>query len=264
MEQFAGNYTGPYWSNGKLQTSVEFGDVEPQSALDQISRMHDTAYAHYPDRAHREAADEIYNRDAKALAGRFPELAGSIVLYGNYASRQAQQLARDVGFSALPGIGTLFGLGKFAVTNFINHNKMLNGTYLKKEKEEIEKLYSNDPILREGQDKIDKFRRAYGKGKEAMNSKSGALSKPIPEEAPRKLDHPVVDRAPKKTQVAPAPTPPVKRLSDDVVRRQAERLEAYNQTYKNAMQPLHLHSKQKRKKKNLKKATQILPGYCIH
>lgn len=260
MEQYIGNYTGPYWSDGKVQSSVEFGTTDPQTELDMLSRLHDTAYAHYKDRAHREAADEIYNRDAKALAGRFPEIAGSLVLYGNYASRQAKQLASDVGYSVLPGFGTLFGLGKFAVTNLINEHKMIKGTYLKKEKEEIEKLYMNDPILREVPEIQDRFRRAYGKGKVA-DSRSGLLGRGVSRAETRKQE-PVLMRS---IKVEPAPTPaPKPKFDDDLIARQAQRLQNYNKIKTQAMQPLHLHTPQKRKKKNLKKATRILPEYCIH
>jgi hypothetical protein len=126
MEQFAGNYTGPYWSDGKIQSSVEFGTTDPQSELDALSRLHDTAYAHYSDRGHREAADLIYAREAKRLGEKYPELIGNIVQYGNYTGRQAVQLAKDVG--TVPGF-PLIGLGKFAITNLFNANKMITGTY---------------------------------------------------------------------------------------------------------------------------------------
>ncbi len=139
---FAGNYTGPYWSDGTIQPSVEWGASDPQSDLDFLSRQHDSAYAHFKDRGHREAADRLYKAEADKLVGRFPELAGKAVLYGNYAGRQASQLAKDVGmFGGLPG------LIKFGVGNIVNAQKMLNGTYLKKETEAVQKYYSSDPKL---------------------------------------------------------------------------------------------------------------------
>lgn len=146
MNNELGNYTGPYWSDGKLQTSVMFGEAEAVNALDELSRLHDTVYAKYPDRAHREAADMWYNSEAKKLTGQFPQLAANAVLYGNYASRQAGKLANDVKtYSFLPGIGGIIGAAKFAVDNISNAQKMINGTYLKKEKEDIFQLFEQDP-----------------------------------------------------------------------------------------------------------------------
>ncbi len=143
-------YTGPYISDNKFQTSVEFGEHEATSELAYLSRMHDTAYAHWKDRDHREAADRLYNERAQQIVGRFPHLAGNAVMYGNYAKRQAEDAATYATFG-LPG------LVYWGAKNMYNENKMLNGTYLKKEKEAVLQLYSRDPEAR----KYEKW--AYGK-----------------------------------------------------------------------------------------------------
>lgn len=80
------NYTGPYISGGKLQSSVEFGEAEALSLLDYFSRLHDTAYAHWPDRRHRYAADLIYHDEVKKLVGMYPAIASRAVKYANIAS----------------------------------------------------------------------------------------------------------------------------------------------------------------------------------
>lgn len=149
MKRFSGNYTGPYWSNGKVQTSVEFGEEIPLSQLDKLSRLHDSAYAKYRDREHREAADILYNRAAQQLAENFPQIAGSIVLYGNYANRQSQRLADN-----LIHYGPLGALW-FAAQNIADSNRMLNGTYLSKETQEVEDYYRTDP--KSGQVQYDPY-----------------------------------------------------------------------------------------------------------
>ena len=62
-----GNYVGPYWSDGKLQSSVEWGTANPIDELDNLARQHDAAYAHWTDRAHREAADKLFADEAQKL-----------------------------------------------------------------------------------------------------------------------------------------------------------------------------------------------------
>jgi len=143
-------YTGPYISNNKFQTSVEFGEHEAANELAYLSRMHDTAYAHWEDRKHREAADRLYNERAQQIVGRFPHLAGNAVMYGNYAKRQFEDAATYATFG-LPG------LVYWGAVNMYNENKMLNGTYLKKERDAVLQLYSRDPEA----SKYEKW--AYGK-----------------------------------------------------------------------------------------------------
>lgn len=147
MEGYAGSYTGPYWSDGKFQESVEFGELDPQSELDYLSYLHDTAYAHYKDSAHREAADQLYNERAKELAGRHPEIIGNIVEYGNMGGRQTAKLWDRLkkGFSVAGPLGMLGGAIYFQGENMVESNKRMKGTYLKKERGELEKLYGQDP-----------------------------------------------------------------------------------------------------------------------
>ncbi len=145
--QYVGNYTGPDWSNGKHQSSVEWGDLPPQSQLDYLSRQHDSAYAKFPDRAHRDAADRIYNEQAKKLVGRFPQLAGKIVVYGNMAENSIKRTAKNfydgLRFGGLPG--ALGGLIYTAGGNIIQANKMLDNSYLKRETADVLKYYETDP-----------------------------------------------------------------------------------------------------------------------
>lgn len=279
MEQFSGNYTGPYWSDGKLQTSVEFGSMDPQSELDKLSRLHDSAYAHYADRGHREAADEIYARDAKVLAGKFPELAGNIVMYGNYGARQSKQLSADFGT-----LGPL-GLIKFAGGNLLNAHKMLNGTYLKKEKGDIERFYGTDP--RKGQAAVT------SNGKSKNNSLSDAVAaefaakaeyektRHIPLEAKvlqSSAPTPVIDVKPKKTviekaqdiiaKIMPKKNTVVPETQEErnarLIQAQQRNFENYQNTYMRAQLPQNGRRKYKKKKHNMIKAIRVLPAHMIH
>nr|UHS71943.1 MAG: hypothetical protein 2 [Luteoviridae sp.] len=143
---YLGEYTGPYWSNGEIQESVEWGEKSPQSQLDFLSRQHDSAYAHYKDARHREAADLLYMREAKKLAGKFPEIAGNLVGYGNYTGRQVSRLLGDVAMSTKLTGNPLGGLLKYGMEGVVNSAKRLNGTYLEKELSDIHRFYSTDPF----------------------------------------------------------------------------------------------------------------------
>nr|UHS71998.1 MAG: hypothetical protein 2 [Luteoviridae sp.] len=143
---YTGEYTGPYWSDGQVQESVEWGSKTPQSELDWLSRQHDSAYAHYKDGKHREAADLIYMREAKKLAGRFPEIAGSLVGYGNYTGRQLGQLASDVAMSTKLTGSPLLGVLKYGAGGIVDSYKRINGTYLKNELADVQKYYGTDPL----------------------------------------------------------------------------------------------------------------------
>lgn len=277
MEQFSGNYTGPYWSDGKLQTSVEFGSADPQSELDKLSRLHDSAYAHYADRGHREAADEIYARDAKVLAGKFPELAGSIVLHGNYGARQAKQLASDFG-----SMGP-FGLVKFAANNVLNANKMIKGTYLKNEKADVERFFSTDPrkgasavTINKPTSKLTPFEEAQQlareekrnagrplpadpaeaaqvvKGAKDFGSKVASVFNKVKEKVQSKLN---------SNSVVPETQ---QQKNERLIQKQAQNFENYQQTYMRAQQSSTKRRKYKKKKHNLQKAIRVLPAHCIH
>lgn len=178
MEQFAGNYTGPNWSNGIWQESVEFGDTDPKSELDALSRLHDSAYAKYKDNAHREAADMIYEKEAKALVGRFPHLAGDLVLHGNRTWGQA----KDALFYSQLGLP---GLIYFAGKNMWNANKMIHGTYLQKEQKEILDYFKTDP---------KKNLQSFGKGVATLGKKNSVSD---PEFVGKKGKINVINVAPK-------------------------------------------------------------------
>lgn len=145
----SGNYVGPYWSNGKVQSSVEWGDLDPFNDLDRLARMHDAAYAHFPDEKHREAADQLFADEAEKLKVKYgkkfaddPKFAAAAVRYGNYAMRQAGKLARYA-----VGPTPLFGALKFGVENIIEMHKRISGTHLKNELERVRKFYMTDPKL---------------------------------------------------------------------------------------------------------------------
>jgi len=145
--EYTGNYTGPHWSDGKVQESVEWGDSNPQGELDYLSREHDSAYARFKDDKHREAADKIYHDKATKLAGKFPQLAGNLVLYGNHAGRQAGKLFKNAKTGAMFGgpLGALAGAIYTAGGNIVDNMSRINGTYLKKEMADIEKYNQSDP-----------------------------------------------------------------------------------------------------------------------
>lgn len=128
------NYTGPYISDGKFQTSVEFGKSKPLNRLDAFSRYHDSAFAHYQDYGHRAAANSIYY-DQTRNGNRTENFAGNVVLYGN-------QVKSAVGNMPL-GVGNLPGLIFGGVKNALNladyvHNR-------KRYKQEVLAYYRTDP-----------------------------------------------------------------------------------------------------------------------
>jgi hypothetical protein len=225
-----GNYTGPYWSDGKLQTSVLFGESNAIDALDGLSRLHDSAYAFFPDAAHREAADMWYNEHAKQISGAFPQLAGNIVEYGNYAGRQAEKLAKDVTqYAFIPGFGPIFGAAKFVAENIMNSNKMINGTYLKKEREDLETLFAQDPL-----------RKQYVAPAGAVDLPTSRKQQSIPPTGKKPMmSYGHVRPVRKSGSVGPdvVSGPNVSDIRNaELVGRQKEKIETYNQKYKNAVE----------------------------
>lgn len=147
-----GNYVGPYWSDGKVQSSVVWGNKEPTDALDNLARQHDAAYAHYQDRPHREAADALFAEEARKLTQKYgkgwaadPKVAAALVQYGNYAQRQAAKLGEYTKYGTSGIAGNLIGAGRFVVGNLLDAGKMVNGTYLKQERNDVLKFYGTDP-----------------------------------------------------------------------------------------------------------------------
>lgn len=158
-----GNYVGPYWSDGKVQSSVVWGNREPTDALDDLARKHDAAYAHYKDRPHREAADALFAEEARKLTQKYgkgwaadPKIAATLVQYGNYAQRQAAKLGEYTKYGTSGIAGNLIGAGRFVIGNLLDAGKMVNGTYLKQERNDVLKFYGTDPK------KVEQERRPEG------------------------------------------------------------------------------------------------------
>lgn len=70
-------YTGPYYSDGKLQASVAHGKRVPKSKLARYSRDHDTSYNLCRDNSCLNAADELY-RERTSTMSFFPRIIGKL------------------------------------------------------------------------------------------------------------------------------------------------------------------------------------------
>ncbi len=130
------NYTGPYWSDGKLQSSVEFGKTPPGSALDAESRLHDSAYAHFDDVYHRIAADYIYNENVEKLGSK-GALIGSAVMIGNQVVRAGVNIGKE--FLNYGPLGLIVGAVEdaYVIADYaINHDKY---------EREVQEYYATDP-----------------------------------------------------------------------------------------------------------------------
>ncbi len=195
MENNFGNYVGPYWSDGKIQESVEWGESEPVNELDELARQHDSAYAKYKDRAHREAADQIFAERARALEGKFPGLAANVVQYGNYAGRQAGELA-DAFATAGP-----FGLLYFGAKGIVQSQQRLDGNYLKKEREDVLAYYQTDPRLKPIES-VDLTQDPFAKSVSPTLWRGGYELEPVvtPPPMPRSIEGPTVDDLKPKMQ----------------------------------------------------------------
>jgi len=88
-------YTGPYWSDGKIQSSV-VGKTEPYSKLDACSQAHDASYAIYSDRESRREADKVFHDCADAIGSTIPGIAGDVVYYGNRAGDAVSDFIGDI------------------------------------------------------------------------------------------------------------------------------------------------------------------------
>lgn len=151
----SGNYVGPFWSNGKLQESVEFGDAPPLHELDALARLHDTAYARYKDSAHRAAADELFAEEAEKLKKKYgpnwagnPQVAAKLVRYGNHTIRAASRVGGNVatGFKYGGPLGAVGGLLYSGLQNIKQSHDMITGNYLRKERKDLLSLFSKDPM----------------------------------------------------------------------------------------------------------------------
>ncbi len=287
MEGFAGNYTGPYWSDGKFQESVEFGELDPASELDYQSYLHDTAYAHYKDSAHREAADQLYNARAKELVGKHPELAGRLVEYGNMVGRQTSKFKDRLGkgFATAGPFGALAGAIYFQAENMIESNKRMKGTYLKKELAELEKLYEQDPKKQWAENKGYKWRSQSEKPRAeraptnagqtttehtpTAKVKNSEPSKVTKAETTAKVNKPgFLDRitkaasqlvAERNQKSQSARVHPEKKDPEALIESQRKRLVNYRALHAAAVSPSPGAQKKKKKKGNVRRAVVIDP-----
>jgi hypothetical protein len=145
----SGNYVGPYWSDGKVQQSVEWGDKPALHELDALARQHDAAYAHYKDERHREAADAIFAAEAKKLKQKYgpkladdPQFAAAMVEYGNHTIRQIKKLVGSGIF--VPGLGPL-AIAKYGYDHVKEFTSRIKGTYLKNEELDVRRFQETDP-----------------------------------------------------------------------------------------------------------------------
>nr|UHS71989.1 MAG: hypothetical protein 2 [Luteoviridae sp.] len=205
-----GNYVGPYWSDGKLQSSVEWGTANPVDELDNLARQHDAAYAHWSDRAHREAADKLFADEAQKLKKKYgssfasdPRVAAHAVRYGNYAHRQVSQLSDD--FAHYGPLGVI----KFGLNNLWNANKMLQGTYLKKERDDVSKFYAEalerDRYNTRGVSTAG--RQSYGSGTPELKTSSSKVIRPVEPVVPKTRANVRVPVASNITASAAPPNP---------------------------------------------------------
>ncbi len=84
---FTTNYCGPYWSDGKFQSSVASGR-EPVSELDAACMRHDRAYALAKTQHDLIVADNKFYNETKKLGIRGP-IYGGLVKYGNSIARDS-------------------------------------------------------------------------------------------------------------------------------------------------------------------------------
>jgi len=261
----SGNYTGQNWSDGKNQSSVEFGSAPVMNELDELAYYHDTAYAHYKDDAHREAADQIFYEKAMKLDPKYgaqmkedPRIAGKLVLYGNYTKRKAASTAQNFARFGLGGL--IYQGGK----NIVEMNSRLNGTYLKTEKQDLNRLYeTNAP------------NRAYVPGSNGESQAKGKV-KVTPGEAAQTLGKVVkaikhgAEYIRDKVKVTPAPVETKAEKNQRLVSGQADRFNNHIALHDAALasqgQPGIYHKRQlnlnaaKPKKKKKKKRNAILPA----
>jgi len=114
---FTTNYCGPYWSNGRFQSSV-VGDVAPVSALDTSCWQHDADYARAKTIDDFIAADNnfYYSTRSQGLRG---QLYGDLVLYGNRTVRGGMAFFAPF----LAGIYASAGVGAAISSNLLPKSK---------------------------------------------------------------------------------------------------------------------------------------------
>lgn len=145
-----GNYIGPGWSNGEMQESVEWGDKEPQDELDLAAYYHDSAYAKFKDKRHRQAADIQFYEATKHLKGDLAKTARNAVVYGNNTKDRLFSISEDVATGAKYGglagaVGGLVYNGGKATYEFV---RGLHGGY-DKDAKDVRDYYATDPYKRQ-------------------------------------------------------------------------------------------------------------------
>jgi hypothetical protein len=190
------NYIGPFWSDGKWQSSVEFGDAPPLSEVDAASRLHDSAYARFSDEKRRIAADVLYSEQLKKMTGAKSKLA-DVPLFGNFLRNRATQIGTDfvagLKYGGLPGaLGSLVYSGVKGMVQ--NHDLAVN---LPKYKKEVEAYYATDPK-----------KQSYDVEEAAVSPQRPVVHKPV-QEAPKTKQKEEETEMFKKKTIAPAPSAPV-------------------------------------------------------
>jgi hypothetical protein len=148
------NYTGPYISDGKFQSSVAFGSAIPTDKLDMYSRLHDSAFAKWNDYGHLAAANAMYHGWVQGDSVT-AQVAGNLVLFGN---QTLGSLSNLFGAGAAGVAGLLYG----GVKNALDlHDYMLNE---KRYKAEVSAYYATDPF--KGDPRYDPFAVVNHKGVE--------------------------------------------------------------------------------------------------
>lgn len=154
---FQANYTGPYLSDGKFQSSVEFGETLPITQWDAFSRLHDSAFAHWDDYGHRTAANSIYNQWMKENPTVSKNLAGWLVLYGNQIGGSFKNLGPNLGSMIVGGVKNGYNLADYMLNEDKYKKDVLN--YFKTDPKLGDSRY--DPSVWNGHpvplDKVDPF-----------------------------------------------------------------------------------------------------------
>lgn len=83
---FTTNYCGLYYSNGRIQSSVAYGDKDPVSDLDRSCRDHDTRYALAKSNKELDSADLLFYKEQFGKGLR-PSLYSLLVLHVNRLTR---------------------------------------------------------------------------------------------------------------------------------------------------------------------------------
>jgi len=172
------------------------------SGVDAASRLHDSAYAHYTDEAHRIAADEIYSATLKKL--REPKaILADVPLYGNYVKNRAMEIGGDFinGWKYGGLVGGLGSLVYNGIKGIVRSNDLIqNG---KKYRDEVLAYYDTDPL------------RPMLSEKQEKQQITVSIPKPIAplqiekEEMFRKRNkvQPAIDRAPRTHELVASAAP---------------------------------------------------------